>query len=404
MRAEVVEVAVDAAAGPASGPEADARAAVLQDRLARVLGGEGPALLPLPGAPHDDLLRQAAGAPPVAAGAALLLPTSGSTGLPRLVELSAAALTAGAAAGEQVLGGPAHWVLALPLAHVAGWNVLVRGVVAGTEPAALPAGSPFTASGFVEAVDRLRARAGDAPLRTALVPTQLVRLLDDVRARQALQGLDAVLLGGAAAPPSLLARARSAGVRVVTTYGSTETSGGCVYDGRPLPGARAEVDGDGRVLLGGTSLASGYRGDPRATAETFVEQDGERWLRTSDAGREDDGRLVVLGRLDDVVVTGGEKVAPAAVEAVLGELGAVREALVVGVPDPAWGSAVVAVVVPRGPGPTHEAVRELVAARLGRAAAPRHLVLVEDLPRRALGKPDRRAAAALAAARLAPRP
>ena len=157
-----------------------------------------------------------------------------------------------------------------------------------------------------------RMPAGDRRY-TALVPTQLVRFLD--AEPDALRGFDAVLVGGAATDPALLARARAEGVRVVTTYGMTETAGGCVYDGAPLDGVRVRVT-DGGVELAGPVLASGYRLDPDATAAAF--EGG--WFRTRDAGELDaEGRLTVLGRLDDVLISGGVNVAPAAVEAVLRE-------------------------------------------------------------------------------------
>ncbi len=411
---------MDAAAPPGAAADPDRWAAGLQELLAERLAvgrpaGAGtppsllpppllpPALLPLPGGPGDDALRDQVAPVPgdddALAAAALLVPTSGSTGAPRLVALGAGAVAASARGGETLLGGPAHWLLALPLAHVAGWNVLARGAVAGTAPTALPPGRPFTAAAFTAAARRVRRRAGAGAARTALVPTQLVRLLEDQDATTALADLDAVLLGGAAAAPALLARAAAAGVRVVTTYGATETCGGCVYDGVPLPGARVRLSGD-RVVLGGDVLARGYVGSAPFAPDAV----GVRWVETADAGvLEDDPaapggrRLRVLGRLDDVVVTGGEKVAPAAVEAVLADVVGVAEVLVVGVPDERWGAAVVAVVraSPSAP-PALEDLRAAAAAALGRAAAPRALVLVEDLPRRALGKPDRRAAAALA--------
>ncbi|MEJ5913867.1 AMP-binding protein [Pseudokineococcus sp. 1T1Z-3] len=395
-------VGVDAVAPPQAAEDPDGWAAGLQHLLRGRLERSGVgALLPLPGGPDDERLRVAAQTS--TRPAALLLPTSGSTGDPRLVEVGAAALLASARGSDEHLGGRAHWLLALPLGHVAGWNVLARGVVAGTPVTALPPGRPFAASALAAGLARLLERAGDGPARTALVPTQLARALDDEDARGALARLDAVLLGGAAASPSLLRRAREAGVRVVTTYGATETCGGCVYDGVPLPGVGVRLDGD-RVLLGGPVVALGLAGGPGPQ----VDDDGVAWVRTDDAGRwEDDTsapggrRLRVLGRLDDVVVTGGEKVAPAAVEAVLAAVDGVGEVLVVGVPDERWGQAVTALVVPAASGaPSLEALRSAARGALGRASAPQHLVVVDALPARALGKPDRRAAAALAARRL----
>ncbi|SDQ15800.1 O-succinylbenzoic acid--CoA ligase [Quadrisphaera sp. DSM 44207] len=383
-------------------------APLLLEALGRALAGTGPALLPVPdGAPGRALLDAASlGAAPPGAGAdgdadgdggvALLLATSGSTGAPKLVELGAAALLASARASAQRLGGHAQWLLALPLLHVAGWQVLVRSAAAGTEPVAVGERERSDPRAVAAAIARM---SGERRC-TALVPTQLVRLLEHPGAAAALAGLDAVLLGGAASAPALLERARAAGVRVVTTYGGTETSGGCVYDGIPLDGVAVAVEPDGRVLLGGPVLARGYRGDPAGTARAFVRREGRRWFATSDLGRVGpDGALRVLGRLDDVLVTGGAKVAPAAVEAVLGGLPGVAQALAVAVPDPEWGQRVVALLVPaRGaPGPPDlAAVRAAVTARLGAPSAPRELLVVDALPERGVGKPDRAAAAALA--------
>ncbi|QHT56683.1 AMP-binding protein [Cellulomonas sp. H30R-01] len=403
-------------------PLRDVPAHALLDALAAALDGTGPAVRPLaPGPverpgdspavhppPHatHERVGAAAGAPapgPAAATAAhvdehvaVVVRTSGSTGEPREVLLSRAALRASATATEHRLGGPGRWLLALPTHHVAGLQVLVRSVLAGTTPVVAPDG-PFRPAAFVEAVGAF----GTAERRyTSLVPTQLVRLLDDPAATAALATFDAVLLGGAATAPDVLARARSAGVRAVTTYGMTETCGGCVYDGVPLDGVTVALDDAGRVLLSGPVLADGYRGRPDLDADAFVGlPDGRRALRTSDLGRLEDGVLTVLGRADDVLVTGGAKVAPAAVEAVLGGLDGVREACVVGVPDAEWGQAVVAVVVPRpGDALTLDRVREVVAHRLGAPSAPRHLVTVAALPLRGPGKVDRTAVARLAAA------
>jgi O-succinylbenzoic acid--CoA ligase len=365
----------------------------LLDPLAAALRGDGPALLPVPADPSAGEVALAARTDePVAPGVALLLPTSGSTGRPKVVELTAAALRASAAATHGRLGGPGHWLLALPVGHVAGWQVLVRSLDAGHPPHVVDLGAGFTPAAFADA-----AAAVPGPRRyTALVPTQLARLVPDPDGLEALRTFDAVLLGGAATPGALLERARRDGVRVVTTYGMTETSGGCVYDGHPLDGVEVAVAPDGRLLLAGPVLAAGYRGRPDLTAEAFGTEGGRRWFRTSDAGEVGPGGAVtVLGRLDDVLVTGGRKVAPAAVEQVVAGLPGVRECLVVGVPDPEWGQAVVALVV--GAPPPLDEVRRQVHARLGGPAAPRHVLGVDALPTRGIGKPDRAAAADLAA-------
>jgi O-succinylbenzoic acid--CoA ligase len=360
--------------------------------LEAALDGSGPALLPVPaGAVGAQLLRAARPADPVDDGIALLLGTSGSTGEPKVVELPASALRASAAATHDRLGGPGRWLLALPVAHVAGWQVLVRSLDAGHPPVVLDLAEGFAARAFAGAAERMV--AGRA--YTALVPTQLARLLDDPAGTAGLQRFDAVLLGGAAAPAPLLDRARAAGVVVRTTYGSTETCGGCVYDGRPLDGVTAELDASGRVLLAGPVLAAGYRHRPDLTAAAFPRHGGRRWFATSDVGSLDGtGRLTMHGRLDDVLVTGGRKVSPAAVESVLAGLPGVRECLVVGVPDDEWGQAVVALVV--GQAPPLDNVRRAVRERLGGPAAPRHVLAVASIPARGAGKPDRAAAARLA--------
>lgn len=328
----------------------------------------------------------------------LVVRTSGSTGTPRGVLLSAAALRASAEATAERLAGPGRWLLALPVDHIAGLQVVVRSVLAGTAPTVLPPGR-FRADRFAAAVAAATATPAGGPWYTSLVPTQLVRLLEDAAATAALRRFDAVLVGGAATAGSLLDRAREAGVRVVTTYGMTETCGGCVYDGRPLDGVDARLDETGRVWLAGPVLAVGYRGRPDLDAEAFaVDDDGRRWLRTGDLGRLADGVLTVTGRADDVLVTGGVNVAPGPVEDLLTGLPGIREACVVGVPDAEWGQAVVAVLVvgPDGPPPLAD-LRRHVADRLGAAAAPRRVVVVPALPLRGPGKPDRRAAASLAA-------
>lgn len=384
-------------------------------------------------------------------GTALVLRTSGSTGAPREVILSAEALRASGTATSDRLGGPGHWLLTLPADHVAGVQVVARAHVAGRGLTVAPDGA-FTAEGFAAASARAERSADGSRRYVSLVPTQLHRLIAAADAGNgvgldALAGFDAVLVGGAATPPALLARARSAGARVVTTYGMTETCGGCVYDGVPLDGVRVRLAAGtpGVVELSGPVLATGYLGRPAETAAAFrTDPDGSRWFRTSDlgvwserapgargpsgeraasgprapgargpsgerapederaSGNEPGGgrRLRILGRADEVVVTGGVNVVPAAVEAVVAGVPGVEEVCVVGVPDPEWGQAVVAVVTRADPpgasvadGTLFAEVRRRVTDTLGRAAAPRRVLVVPDLPRRGPGKVDRAAVA-----------
>jgi O-succinylbenzoic acid--CoA ligase len=317
---------------------------------------------------------------PLEPGADVVVVTSGSTGSGRAVLLPAAALEASATATHARLGGAGNWLLALPVSAIAGLQVLCRSVLSGGRPEVLRKGEPLSA-----AVGRM----SGGRRYTSLVPTQLRRYLDEEP--DALRSFDAVLVGGAATDPALLARARGAGVRVVTTYGMTETAGGCVYDGRPLDGVGVRVT-DG-VELSGPTLALGYRLDPAATEAAFA----GGWFRTRDAGAIDpSGRLTVTGRLDDVVISGGVNVAPAAVEAALREHPEVADAVVFGRPDPTWGQRVVAAVVPApGARPDLTGLRTWVSARLGPPAAPRQLHVLDALPLLHTGKPDRRAVAAL---------
>jgi len=353
--------------------------------LAQVLSGDGPAWLP---APVDDareaarLTEALAVDAPIQDEVALVMATSGSTGNPKGAMLSAAALRASGEATHARLGGAGSWLLALAAHHVAGMQVLLRSVLAGTEPTVL---TGFDPAALVDAIATMpRGRR-----YTSLVPTQLIRVLEHPEACAALAALDAVLLGGAATPFALHARAQQAGIRVVRTYGMSETCGGCVYDGVPLDGVRVRIE-SGRVLLGGATLASGYRNQPEHPA--FAEPG---CFRTDDAGVLDDGVLTVLGRLDDAITTGGLTVQPQVVESSLATHPGVRECAVIGVPDEQWGQRVVAVIVPGVAVPELAELRRHVGATLGSAAAPKELHVVDELPLRGPGKVDRRALAVL---------
>ncbi|ROR89505.1 AMP-binding protein [Nocardioides aurantiacus] len=314
----------------------------------------------------------------------LVVATSGSTGRPKRVVLSRDALRASARATHERLGGPGQWVLGLPPTYVAGVQVLFRSVVAGTDPVRHD-------GDWVETVARLRGRG-----YVSLVPTQLVRLLRGAGTRSAVEALaqvDAVLVGGGPLDARVRAEAERRGVRVVQTYGMSETCGGCVYDGEPLDGVEVRVR-DGEVQLRGPVLFDGYEDEPERSAAAL--DDG--WLRTDDLGELDaDGRLRVLGRADDVIISGGVNVPARAVATAVTADAAVVEAEVVGVPDEEWGELVTAVVEAREP-VTLAGVRDLVEPR---AWAPRRLVVLEQLPRLANGKPDRLAIRALAAREVA---
>ncbi|WP_416263831.1 AMP-binding protein [Curtobacterium flaccumfaciens pv. flaccumfaciens] len=360
-------------------------AAVLRGLEAALAGG--PALLPvaegtpaLPTPPPAEV-RQAV---------ALVVETSGSTGTGKRVALSSEALLAGAAAADAALGGPGRWVLALPTHYIAGINVLTRSITAGTEPVVVPPGH-FAAAAFTEAAERL-VTGPAAPRRyTSLVPVQLARVLDDPDATRALARFDAVLVGGQATPAPLRQRALDAGVRVVSTYGASETSGGCVYDGVPFGTVRTALV-DGELQLAGPMLAEGYLDDDARTASAFVERDGLRWYRTGDTASLSDGVVRVLGRLDDVVISGGEKVQLGAVERLVRGLPGQETAVVARRWAGEWGE--VPVVVTEQPLDL-DAVRAHVGATLGRAARPADVVVLDRIPMLSSGKPDRRAVQAL---------
>jgi o-succinylbenzoate---CoA ligase len=357
-----------------------AAADLTEDAVRETLAGRAPlAVLPSgPPAAVDAARRVLRPEEPLEPGTDVVVVTSGSTGDGRGVLLAAGALQASATATLDRLGGPGSWLLALPVSAIAGLQVLVRGVLAGHPATVLRSGETLAAA---------VARMPEGRRYTSLVPTQLRRYLDAEPA--ALRAFDAVLVGGAATDPALLDRARESAVAVLTTYGMTETAGGCVYDGRPLDGVRVRVESG--IELSGPVLALGYRLDPAGTEAAF--RDG--WFATRDAGAVDaDGRLTVHGRLDDVVITGGVNIAPQSVEAVLREHPDVADVVVFGRPDDEWGQRLVAAVVPHaGAEPALPALRAWVSERLGPAAAPRELHVVREVPLLHTGKPDRRAVA-----------
>lgn len=376
---------------------------------------------------------------------ALVVGTSGSTGTPKRTALTARALAASAVATENFFEANAdatsQWLLALPAHYIAGAQVLARSVLAGTSPViARSVTEPvhFSPEVFLQAVEQM----SSARRFISLVPTQLHKLLESADAdphlgaeiHEALSSFTGILLGGAPASADLLAAAAALGLNTVTTYGSAETAGGCVYSGHVLPGVRVELVPEegmptvpniggkpaheesaqvGRIWISGAHLASGYIGDAARTAEHFfTAADGTRWYRTDDYGllssvaapnsneNCSEPRLQVLGRSDDVLISGGVKISARAVATVLEEHPAVREACVVGLPDARWGTAIAAAVTlapsaaGNGMSPAlNEELCALLRARctekLGAPAAPKQLSILPDFPLTSTGKPDR---------------
>ncbi|UIN32301.1 AMP-binding protein [Microbacterium binotii] len=336
---------------------------------------------------------------PVPAGVAAVVTTSGSTGYPKDVLLSRSALIASASSTAARIG-EGTWLLALPATYVAGLQVLVRSLLAGHEPAILE--GRFSVEGFVAAARGMASAAHGArtPTYTSLVPAQvnqLVAAADAPEVRAALASFEAILVGGQALPDAVRERAASLGARIVRTYGASETSGGCVYDGVPLDGVRVRI-ADGEVQLSGPMLADGYRDDPERTAAAFVRDDaGQRWYRTGDAGSFEDRRLRVAGRLDNVIVSGGVNVSLDRVERVVRGLPGFADAVVVGAAHERWGETPV-VVVPGADAAASarlDEVRVAVGADLGAPARPDRIEVVASIPLLASGKPDRRALRAL---------
>ncbi len=359
--------------------------------LSEALAGVGPAVQIAPDGSFELIEQTELGRPADSeTDIAAVVLTSGSTGTPKRTLLSVDALAASSVGTALALQGEGQWLLALPMNYVAGLQVLVRSLFAGTRPWAMDLSGGFTPEAFTGAALELT----DKTRFTSLVPTQLNRLLTNPSAETltVLRRFNAILLGGGPVNPVLLEAARGAGLKVVTTYGMSETCGGCVYDGVPLDGVQLAIR-DGRVLLGGPVVASGYLGNAALTEASFFaeEHDGElvRWYESGDLGELDgEGRLRVLGRVDDVIITGGLKVSAAAVAEGLHRVQGVREAFVVPVDSSEWGQQVAAMVV------ASCSESELLAgasAVLEPHLLPKTVVFVSELPLLATGKPDRTA-------------
>jgi len=334
----------------------------------------------------------------------VVVATSGSTGYPTPVVLSGGALLASAHAAYEVLGGPGQWLSALSPTHIGGLQVWVRSLVSGLDPLQMTPHAPFTSDAFADAAQRMR---NDQRRYVSLVPTQIYRLLASATGTATLASFDRVLIGGAALAPSTASRLTEAGVAWTHTYGMTETSGGCVYDGIPLRGVRLRTDAalgvPGRIQIAGPTLAQGYADRPDLTADAFVTLEGQRWFKTGDIGIQAApepgvafGRWRVIGRGDDVINTGAHKVHPQSVVDALTALDEVSDASVVGVPDAEWGTKVVAMLVENASSSDTSSLRadpvawlrSRLRSSLEAYALPAAVTLVGDLPRLRNGKVD----------------
>lgn len=325
-------------------------------------------------------------------GTSLVIHTSGSSGVPKFVALSAAAIKASAAATNEHIGGAGQWLVALPTHLISGLQMLTRSILAETDPVFVD--GKFKATDFIK-----RAQTLEAERRyTSLVPVQLNQLLDFVdenpKALHILQRFNKILVGGQATPLALRQRAYEKGINIIRTYGMTETAGGIVYDGVEIGDAGVRVR-DGEVQLSGSMLALGYIGDKLLTRKKFVSEDNIRWFRTGDEGKLLGGLLTVTGRQDRVVVTGGTNVSLDEIERAATEIQNFEDAVAVSVPDAKWGTKVL-LVTDKNDEPNNfrtgfQAIQNLVRERLGEAAVPREFIQVEQIYRLEGGKPDLRA-------------
>jgi O-succinylbenzoic acid--CoA ligase len=327
-------------------------------RIAKALVSDGPALSLSPITAES-----------VPARTALIVSTTGSSGVAKEIGLSASALLASARASNKFLGAVAGntWSLLLPLNHIAGINVLIRSLELGTLPTSL-----LGYQGKFPKVDF-----------TAVVPTQLFRALNgDENLLAHLVAAKAVLVGGAALTKELRSAAANAGINVVETYGSTETSGGCVYNGIPLEGVEVSIGTDNRIAIKGKVLAYELAGD-----------DG--WYHTSDVGHFEDEKLVVDGRIDEIVISGGENISLTAIDHLLAERYPDIQIASFVIPHPEWGQAIHLALV--GADSSLEAsIQELLESALGGAAKAKGFHYLTELPLIGIGKVDKKALARLA--------
>ncbi|PZO98409.1 MAG: o-succinylbenzoate--CoA ligase [Corynebacterium urealyticum] len=363
-------------------------AAILPDLEAAIAGQSTFLPVPAEDRTRTELLRNhmRAGAP-IDSSIALVVATSGSTGTPKGAQLTPANLVASADATHQVLGGTGQWLLAMPAHHIAGIQVLVRSLVAGVDPLCLDLSDGFSIPAFARAAHKLAA-TGDRSY-TGLTPMQLAKAMDSLEGIEALRTFDAILVGGAATHPQLLDAAVKLRITVVTTYGSSETAGGCVYSGTPIPGARVRIGEDGRILLGGPMIAQGYR---NVDSSAFsVDDSGTSWFATSDAGAFVGNTLNVTGRLDAIINSGGLKLHPEQLEQHILRVPGVEAACVVGIPEPRLGQMIVAAY--SGWASRADILEAL--DDLPRWQVPKDLRRLDALPTIGPGKVDRQAVAGL---------
>ena len=332
----------------------------LQENLAVALEGSGPALttatLRVKQVPNEI---------------ALVVSTSGSTGAPKAVAISSAALIASTNASHKYLGATPgdSWSLLLPTTHIAGLNVLIRATALGSRVIDNRNNDNYIDADFV-----------------SIVPTQLYKALtSDAKLLEHLTAAEAVLVGGAALSEKIKKEAASKHVKIITTYGMTEMSGGCVYNQKPLDGVEVKISNQGLIQLSGPMIASGYLHDDGKISDEFK----SGWFESSDLGEFNNGVLKILGRSDEVIISGGEKISLVEVEEMITTILPGVEVITFAMADDKWGDKLCLAS-------TSVINQDELRIKMGNLATPKELFVFESIPKTSIGKPDRRLAAQIA--------
>jgi o-succinylbenzoate---CoA ligase len=332
----------------------------LQEKIADAITGDGPALSTTP-TQYKNL----------SADTCLIVNTSGSTGEPNSVAISTTALIASTNAAHKYLGAVPgdSWSLLLPTNHIAGLNVIARATALGTKVIDNRNVAEYVDADFI-----------------SIVPTQLHRALtSDPKLLEHLTAAEAVLVGGGSITESLRKAAADKHVKVVTTYGMTEMCGGCVYSQKPLDGVEVDIDADGLIKLKAPMMASNYLNNPALWQSLTA--DG--WFQTSDIGELIDGKLKVVGRADDVINSGGEKISLVNIERLFNSYFPNQDVIAFGLPDAEWGERLCL-------GVTANISLADAQQKLTGINSPKEIYIFKELPKSVLGKVDRKAAIRLA--------
>jgi O-succinylbenzoic acid--CoA ligase len=332
----------------------------LQEKIADAITGDGPAL-----ATSDSEFKF------VEPEISLVVETSGSTGEPKLVAISTAALIASTNAAHKYLGATPgdSWSLLLPTSHIAGLNVLARATALGSKIIDNRNVASYVDADFI-----------------SIVPTQLHRAVtSDPKLLEHLTAAEAVLVGGGGISDALRKSATDKHVKVVTTYGMTEMCGGCVYNQKPLDGVEVKINAEGLVQLRGPMMAQSYLND--LNNWNALTKDG--WFQTSDLGELTDGKLKILGRSDDVIKSGGEKISLVDIEERFQKNFPGIEVIAFGMKDAEWGEKLCL-------GVTSDLSLSEVQGKLTGIYTPKEIFIMKQIPRTSLGKVDRKAAIKIA--------